>query len=138
MKSQVVTGNCLCGAVSLGFNLEKDSFGACHCGMCRKWSGGPALAVEGGSAITLQGEEFITLFDSSQWAERGFCKVCGTHLFYRLKAGGFINFPLGLLNNVEHLKFDMQIFIDKKPDHYAFVNSTENMTESEVFAKYAP
>jgi hypothetical protein len=132
-----VTGQCLCKGVSLKFSLVRDSFGACHCGTCRKWSGSSTLAVEG-KDVKFTGEEFITVYSSSQWAERGFCKRCGTHLFYRLKAGGFINFPLGLLEDAAHFKFATQIFIDKKPENYSFANETDLMTEAEVFAKYAP
>ena len=33
--------------------------------------------------------------------------------------------------------FNHQVFIDKKPAYYEFKNNTENMTEAEVFEKYA-
>ena len=135
-KSKIATGTCLCRAVTISFPLQKDTFDACHCGVCRKWSGGPALTVDGGSNVTFGGQEFITTFSSSDWAERGFCKRCGTHLFYRLKQSGFHNFPMGLIENTNHLKFHTQIFIDMKPENYAFANKTEQMTQTEVFAKY--
>jgi hypothetical protein len=99
--------------------------------MCQTWSGGPGFAVEVGGDLTVSGEGFITTYASSQWAERAFCKKCGTHLFYRLKAGGYMNFPLGLLENTDHLKFSTQIFIDKKPAHYNFAEKTAIMTEAE-------
>ncbi len=137
-KAKIATGTCLCGRVSMSFALEKDTFDACHCGMCRKWGGGPALAVHAGKDVSIKGEEFITTYDSSEWADRGFCKQCGTHLFYRLKQTGSYFPPLGLLSNVEHLKFHMQIFIDMKPSHYSFAEKTEHMTEAEFLANYAP
>jgi hypothetical protein len=133
-----VSGKCLCGGVTVSFSLEKQTFDACHCGMCRKWGGGPALTVDGGSKIQFTGEDLIATYDSSEWAQRGFCKRCGTHLFYRLKQSNFHNFPLGLIENTEHLKFGLQIFIDRKPDHYSFANKTETMTQAEVFAKFVP
>jgi len=136
-NSETATGTCLCGAVTVSFPLEKDTFDACHCGMCRKWGGGPALTVDGGTNVKFQGEEFITTHNSSDWAERGFCKRCGTHLFYRLKESGFHNFPLGLLQNTENLRFHLQIFVDMKPENYSFANKTEEMTQAEVFAKYS-
>jgi len=136
--SKTATGQCLCGCVKVKIPLTSDSFDACHCGMCRKWGGGPALTVDGGHNVSFEGKEFISTYESSEWAERGFCKVCGTHLFYRLKESGFTNLPLGLLDHGEPLKFKLQIFIDKKPNNYAFENKTEYMTEAEVFAKYAP
>jgi len=132
------TGKCLCGSVSVSMDLEKDTFDVCHCGMCRRWGGGPAFSIDGGKGIKFSGEEFITTYSSSDWAERGFCKRCGTHLFYRLKNSDFCNFPVGLMENSAPFKFHMQIFIDSKPDSYEFANQTEKMTEAEVFAKFGP
>ena len=136
MSQKILSGDCMCGAVSVSFPVERDVFAACHCGMCRKWGGGPALTVEGNKNVTMKGEEFITVYSSSESAERGFCKCCGTHLFYRLKNESFYSYPLGLLNEADRLKFSMQIFIDRKPENYSFQNQTELMTEAQVFAKY--
>ena len=47
-KQNEAKGTCLCGGVTILANLEKKSFDACHCGICRKWGGGPALTVDGG------------------------------------------------------------------------------------------
>jgi len=78
-------GSCLCGEVSFTAKNAIQSVGACHCGMCRKWGGGPLMAVDCGTDVTFEGEKYISVYDSSEWAERGFCKKCGSHLFYRLK-----------------------------------------------------
>lgn len=138
---KMAEGKCLCGSVKVKFPFANEYFDACHCGMCRKWGGGPLLTVDGkgnGEGVKLEGEQFITTYASSEWAERGFCGNCGTHIFYRLKETGFMNFSLGLIDNADHLKFHLQIFIDKKPDQYDFANKTEKMTEAQVFAKYLP
>lgn len=132
------TGTCLCGSVNVSVELDKTTFDACHCSMCRRWGGGPALTIDGGKNISFTGKEFITVYNSSDWAERGFCKNCGTHLFYRLKNSDYCNFPLGLLKDTEHFKFHMQIFIDNKPQNYEFANQTETMTEAQVIAKFGP
>ncbi|WP_339900516.1 GFA family protein [Paraglaciecola polaris] len=56
---------------------------ACHCASCRKWSGGPLLAIDCGTDVSISPTDNITVYDSSQWAQRGFCRHCGTDLFYR-------------------------------------------------------
>lgn len=137
MDNKTARGTCLCGSVTLSFKIQKETFDACHCGMCRKWGGGPALSVDAGSQMVFTGTEFISTYQSSDWAERGFCNKCGTHLFYHLKPTGFRNVPLGLLENADQLKFDLQIFIDKKPLNYSFANQTKLMTQKEVFALYS-
>ncbi len=97
------------------------------------------MAVDCGTEVTLSGEEYITVYDSSEWAERGFCSKCGTHLFYRLKENKQYIVPVGLINlDGEKFVFDHQVFTDEKPSYYHFAEKTENMTGAEVFAKYAP
>ncbi len=135
-----VKGSCLCGAVKITAKTVNKKLGACHCQMCRKWAGGPFLALDCGSEVSFQGEENIKVFDSSQWAERGFCKECGTHLFYRVRENKQHFVPVGLFDEIEDkdIIFDHQIFIDKKPAYYCFADRTEMLTEAEVFAQFAP
>lgn len=137
MNTKEAKGSCLCGAVFVTFPIAAEVFDACHCGMCRKWGGGPTLTVDGAGAPVFSGGEFISRYESSAWAERGFCKRCGTHLFYRLKSSGFCNFSLGIVDGNERFTFHKQIFVDKKPDNYSFTNKTEMMTEAQIFAKDA-
>ena len=96
------------------------------------------MAVDCGTDVSFEGEENISVFDSSEWAERGFCKQCGTHLFYRLKESKQSIMPVGLFDDDPRFVFDHQIFIDEKPSLYCFANETNDMTGAEVFAKYAP
>ena len=112
--------------------------GACHCSMCRKWGGGPLLAIDCGTNVEIVGEEHVTAYDSSDWAQRGFCNRCGTHLFYRLKENNQYVVPVGLFDDQPDISFGSQIFIDEKPGYYTFANQTTFMTGAEVFAKYGP
>jgi hypothetical protein len=106
--------------------------------MCRKWGGGPLMATDCGSNVSFVGDEAITSYRSSEWAERGFCKFCGTHLFYRLIESNQYIMPVGLFDGLENIEFEHQIFIDEKPGYYHFKENTDNMTGAEVFAKYSP
>lgn len=137
--SNLITRNgaCLCGKIKVTTKSMKTSVGACHCGMCRKWTGGPFMAVECGSDVSFIGEEYITVYNSSDWAERGFCNHCGSHLFYRLKENNLYIMPVGIFDNLVGIVFDHQVFIDDKPDYYDFANKTKNMTGKEVFAQFS-
>lgn len=136
-SEQSRTGQCLCGSVRITATPKSNHFGACHCSMCRKWSGGPLLAVECEDRVSFEGEAHIAAYASSEWAERGFCKTCGTHLFYRMKDQPFYAIPIGLFDDGKPWEFAEQIFIDKKPPHYCFANTTKNLTEAEVFAQFS-
>lgn len=127
-----ITGSCLCRSIKFSFETAEKSFDSCHCGMCRNWSGGPAMAVNASRNLKIEGEENLSLYKSSEWAERGFCKSCGTHLFYRMPEKNFCNFFLGTLDQRDELNFRCQIFTDSKPTNYAFANETQMMTEEQV------
>jgi len=130
--------SCLCGAIGMSIKNISPSVGVCHCHMCRKWGGGPLFAVDCGSDVSFTGEAKASVYDSSAWAERGFCKDCGSHLFYHLKESNQYMIPAGLFNDVIQFEFDHQVFIDEKPGYYCFSNKTEELTGEEVFARYAP
>ena len=129
-------GKCLCGSVQLEVELSNTEIAACHCSMCRKWSGGPLLAIDSGELKSISNESLITRYQSSDWAERGFCSKCGTHLFYFLIPANQYHFPIGLLDTESTYKLSHQIFIDEKPEYYNFSNETKNMTGAEVFAHF--
>lgn len=136
-EEQTVKGTCLCGAVSVTAP-DQHSLSACHCSMCRRWGGGPLLNVHCGTEVAITGLADVTVFQSSQWAERAFCAKCGTHLYYRLRPANDYIVPAGLFQDGTQFKFEEQIFVDSKPSYYEFANATEQLTEAEVFAKYAP
>lgn len=138
MTNKPGKGGCLCGAVRFTAASCNNHVGACHCGMCRKWGGGPWLTVDCGKEVSFEGEDAIAVYPSSDWAERGFCKHCGSHLFYRLRESRQYMMPVGLFDEIDTPVFDHQVFIDAKPGWYDFANATKNMTGEEVFALYAP
>ena len=130
-------GTCLCGAVSITApNQTKIS--ACHCGMCRRWGGGPLMAVHCGSGVRIDNPDAVSSYQSSEWAERGFCSKCGTHLFYRFAGSDDYIVFAGFFGEGVAFELKEQIFIDSKPAFYEFSNATENLTGAEVFAKFAP
>ncbi len=129
-------GKCLCGAVEVEVGLPNTEVAACHCSMCRNWSGSPMLAMDAGDSMKISDESSVVRYQSSDWAQRGFCSTCGTHLFYLLVPANQYHVPVGLLQTDADLKLTHQIFIEEKPSFYEFSNKTENMTGAEVFAHF--
>jgi hypothetical protein len=128
-------GHCLCGAVKIHATPVSTDVGACHCGMCRHW-GGPLLAINCGSNVLFDNAQNISVYASSEWAERGFCKTCGSHLFYRTKDRAFYEIPAGLFDDLLDAKMTQQLFIDEKPRYYTFADITQNMTEREIMTLF--
>lgn len=136
-------GRCLCGACAFEapFQTAKDGalrFGACHCGMCRRWAGGPLLALTAAGPARFENEDAVGIYKGSDWAERGFCKSCGAGLFWRSRDDSHWVIPLGLLEDQSDLVFASEIYIDCKPAFYAFAGDRKTMTEAEVIAAFAP
>jgi hypothetical protein len=126
----------MCGAVHLRATLTSHDVVACHCDMCRNWGGGPLFAVEGIRDLRIEGEENVSVYRSSDWAERGFCRQCGTHLFYRLLATGDHVLPVGLLEESPDWSFEAEIYVDERPAYYEFANDTRKLTGKEVMEMY--
>ncbi|MDG2516815.1 GFA family protein [Lysobacter soli] len=80
----IFEGGCLCGAIRYRATAEPLRGVICHCGMCRRHSGAPALAFVHfpATAFTWSGME-PAWFHSSANAERGFCARCGSTLGMR-------------------------------------------------------
>jgi hypothetical protein len=127
------SGSCLCGTVKFAAQ-SGNSVGVCHCSMCRKWNGGPQMAVYCGDSVSFENEQSISVYKSSEWAERGFCKNCGSHLFYRLQGNQHMILA-GAFNNSEGFIVENQYFIDDKPSFYRFENETVNLTGAETAEK---
>lgn len=130
-------GGCLCGAVTYRITQDVTQTGACHCKMCRAWSGGVFLAVEvaeGGLEVT----GTTKAYKSSDWAERVFCGACGSSLWYRLTMPGphhgTCHVGFGTLNDSDDMDFEGEIFIDRKPETYSFAGDHKRMTEAEFMA----
>ena len=105
--------------------------------MCQRWNGGPTFSVSAGTEVSFGNEQDISVYRSCAWAELGFCKICGSHVFYRLVDSGEYLLQSGSFESSADFSFDQQVFIDEKPDYYSFANQTENLTGAEVFARYA-
>ena len=124
-------GRCLCEAVQFEVEVSGNKVHVCHCGICQKWHGGSGLSVQCSGEWTIKGEEHLTWYNSSEWAQRGFCKQCGTHLFFKTNSGDYHGVTAGSLDTQEGLELESHIFIDKKPAYYDFADNCPRLTEKE-------
>ncbi|MEM9524231.1 MAG: GFA family protein [Pseudomonadota bacterium] len=133
------TGQCLCGAVRVTVRNMPLRMEACHCATCRRWTGGaPYLGVAVARAdVLFTGEDDIGIYRSSGWAERGFCRRCGAHLFFRMAGAALTdNLSLcpGILDDVSGIVLTQEMFIDQKPDVYDLTGERPRITRAEALA----
>ncbi|CAH1904264.1 GFA family protein [Candidatus Nitrotoga sp. HW29] len=127
-------GKCLCGSIEVVAD-DHGEINLCHCTMCRRWTSGPMFAVHCGSNVSFNGLE-PTSYQSSDWAVRGFCGKCGTHLFYHLLPSDEYILSAGLFQDHD-FELLTELFIDEKPDFYALANETQKITGQEVFDRFS-
>ena len=76
-------GGCFCGAVRYVVTASPFNSTLCHCTMCRRASGAPAVAwfsvPKAGLHVTSGAPAY---YDSSPGCRRGFCSACGTQLTF--------------------------------------------------------
>lgn len=133
---ETVSGQCLCGAVTVRITPPRAEVEVCHCGMCRRWGGGAHLGMPMVKDPEIEGEEHIVRYRSSEWAERAFCGKCGTHLYFHYIPGQAYGFTAGLFDDLAGFTMTEEIFIDEKPDYYGFEGDRERLTGPEVMAKF--
>lgn len=131
-----LSGRCLCGAVRFTGTTKEPKVAACHCSMCRRWSSGPYFEVVC-TDVVFEGEDNITKYRSSDWAERAFCKTCGSNLYYRMIDSDELQLSAGLLDDQSNLSLSRQFFTDLKPPFYTLADETDNMTSEEIYAAFA-
>lgn len=131
----------MCGAVRFSAVLTSHEFGACHCEMCRRWTGSALLGITVPVAdVTWQGDDAIAKIQSSDWAERANCAKCGSPLFYHVTMDGpmsnTLELPIGLFDDANGLSFSNEIYIDHKPNSFAYTGDQTRLTRAETLAKF--
>ena len=115
-----ITGHCLCGAVTVASDVTPRKISACHCGMCTRWSGSVQMGLEvPEESVTIEGP--IRTYRSSGFAERAWCGVCGSAVYFRNVAGkdsGFFEFAPGLFENAAGARLVRVVYADCAPGGY--------------------
>lgn len=113
------TGRCLCGGVRYRVAGDLRPVIYCHCGQCRRTSGhfvaATAVAMD---ALEIVAGESLTWFASSEYASRGFCRVCGSSLFWRLDDGSHMSIMAGTLDDSGGLEAVEHIYVGDKGGYY--------------------
>ena len=91
----------------------------CHCGQCRRTSGHfvAATAADVG-ALEIVADESLAWFASSECASRGFCRRCGSSLFWRPDDGSHVSIMAGTLDNSDGLAPVEHIYVGDKGGYY--------------------
>ena len=132
-----ITGRCLCGEVTVRAEVTQPVLRACHCDMCRQHTSGIFFSVDTvrGSAVF---EGPVRRFQSSAWANRGFCGTCGSTLWYGQNENDVKHPAAGLFSDLGDMPLVLEFFADMCPSGYALAGDHRKLTTEETIALFAP
>lgn len=127
----VAEGGCLCGAVRFSASPLPTTVTQCHCSMCRRFHGhvGPYVTLPLWAFSLRDPQHALRWYRSSPEAERGFCSVCGSSLFWRRIGGGEIDIAAGTLDGLTGLRTVRHIFVASKGDYYEIADGAEQRAQ---------
>jgi hypothetical protein len=123
MNEESWTGGCQCGAVRYAFSARPDNAGICHCRMCQKQFGNFFGSFAGSHTDNFRiTRGKLAIFESSDDAERGFCRDCGTPLTYKAKSRPRISVSIGSLDRHSDMAPQVQFGLESREPWFDTLN----------------
>ena len=127
----VHTGGCLCGAVRFSATGSLRGVIYCHCSQCRRQSGHfYAATCVPDAALAVEGSDSVTWYRASAGAERGFCRTCGSALFWKRDESSETSLLAGAFDTADGLTGKAHIFVADKGGYYAIDDGLPQHEES--------
>lgn len=136
--SEEHSGSCNCGAVQFLAKGQLREVIFCHCGQCRR-QGGHFYAATNVEDRDLEviGEDNLTWYQSSDFAKRGFCRNCGSALFWKRNGDDYTSIGAGMFDESEGLRPGVHIFVADKGDYYEIGDGLPQFARSTPKVKVA-
>ncbi|MCW8846437.1 MAG: GFA family protein [Gammaproteobacteria bacterium] len=116
-------GACMCGAVSFEVIGALPTPDACHCTECRKQSGHFWVSTDvARTSLTIHGDENLGWYSSSEKVRRGFCRICGSSLFWDPVKKDTIGVAMGAFDLPTDTTLGLHIFVAEKGDYYEIMD----------------
>jgi hypothetical protein len=125
-------GGCLCGAIRYRATAAPVRGVICHCTMCRKHSGAPALAF---MHFPINQFEWVlgnpTRYQSSAFAQRGFCSNCGSTLtMHEDVLADRVQIAVGSLDQPERVRIDDHVWTEMQLPWFQIADQLPRFVQS--------
>ena len=132
------SGGCQCGAVRYHASAMLDTSHICHCRMCQKAAGHYFAALIGVPKDALTWTRGApAVFKSSEQVERGFCRDCGTPLYYDYVESPHLSVTTGSLDNPADFPPRVQFGIEGRMPWFDTLSGlAEEGTTEETMSEY--
>ena len=117
--AQTQTGHCACKAVRFRAKGELRGVVYCHCSQCRRQTGHHLASTNvPDENLEIEGADNVSWYQSSGDAKRGFCKICGSGLFWKHRKLDYTSILAGAFDAPSGLEGKSHIFVADKGDYY--------------------
>lgn len=118
------TGGCFCGGVRYEVTKPLTAVAYCHCSKCRRWHGhvGAYTAVDR-DGLVLTETRGLAWHTVSPTVQRGFCRECGSSLFFDEQTDKKISLCPGTLDTPTGIFEKAHIYTASKGDYYEIAGS---------------
>ena len=132
-STQDHAGGCACGAVRYRASGDLRPVVACHCSQCRKaFTNYGAFTAVARDGLAVDGEAALAWYESSPGVRRGFCKRCGSALFWDRMAGDYVSIAAGTLDQPSGLRQVRHIYVADKADFYELGDGLEQLPQGQT------
>ena len=135
---RMLTGACLCGAVSYQIDGRISVIWYCHCSKCRKTSGSAFRAgcvCKGERFRWVRGQESIAEYLSPSGYRTRFCRTCGSTVPSEPSGTDYVWLPVGGLNGDPQSRASHHIFVGSKA---AWFEISDDLPQFEEHAPQTP
>jgi hypothetical protein len=137
MNAQIrASGGCLCGAVKFEIHGKLFNVINCHCSKCRRTHGHHSAYASSkrGDLILIEQDGlkwYNSVKDETPGVRRGFCRECGSSIFWDAGGDEYIYISAGTLDQPTGLKTIGHIWLKQAGDYYDLADDLEKYeTES--------
>ena len=122
-QNRSLSASCLCNGISMTIKGQFRPVINCHYIQCTKTHGNYAAytsVLE--QNIIFKSKKTLKWFQSSAKAKRGFCKKCGSSIFFKRLGSKAVSISAGLFRNPSKLKTISHIYVKNKRDYYKILD----------------
>ena len=129
---RILTGQCLCRAVTYRVADAFHYAMNCYCSNCRRATGAafkPFAGIPREKLSIVQGEEFLQTYGGGENFD-AHCRACGSLLYSVVRQGTYVHVTMGTLVDEPAIRPDRHIFVGSKASWH---DITDELPQYEAF-----
>lgn len=132
-------GGCLCGAVRFSTTARLRDVIFCHCSQCRRQTGLFYAATSVPKAdLVITGEQNLSWYSASTTARRGFCKTCGSALFWEPATTDYVSILAGAFDDPSVLTAGYHMCTQDRAGFYSITDGLPQFPQDTAETAIAP